>query len=649
MVPHGFAEALWGNAPAAVGKTIELNGVLFAVIGVLAPAVDDRVDVLVPAAAFGPDETTRTAHNWDVAGRLRPGVSIAEARSEMATIAQRLADQYGSETDAAGVEVVSVLDAAVGGMRPAILALMAACCLLILIGCANVANLLLARGVARRQEMALRQALGASRWRVARQLLAESLVLAGAAGVAGVLIAEWSFRSLLALVPYSLPRRGEITIDFSTLALGMAAAVVAGLLFGLVPAYSASRRSLTTPLRSANRSATGGHGGVRRALVVAEFALALVVLTCAGLLSKSFLRLTQVEVGFDYTSTLLAETDVPEIGYTTDAELIALFENALVRLEALPGMEAVGIANSAPLEGRPSGTFEFIDEPGRKGYAEYGVATAGYFDALRLLLIRGRLFEQTDVATSPHVAVINRTAAERFWPGQDPLGKRLHWAGMDKYDYIPLTVVGVVGDIRHRSLTRQPDPEIYVHLLQRPARARNADFVIRSTGDPASLADAVRNEFQQLDALLPMAVNTLRGGYQGALAQPKFQAQLIGFFALCALLLSAVGLFSAMAYAVSRQTREMGIRLALGATPGSLQRQVLRSAVRTGAIGIVLGAALSLAAGRVMAAQLFGVTAHDPAVFLTAALVLGATGLVASYLPARRAARLDPMAALREE
>jgi predicted permease len=313
-------------------------------------------------------------------------------------------------------------------------------------------------------------------------------------------------------------------------------------------------------------------------------------------------------------------------------------------------VEAAGITNEAPLEGsRPDGTFEFLDEPGRKGRAEYGVATAEYFDALRVPLIRGRLFEQTDWANSPHVAVINRTAAERFWPGQDPLGKRLHWAGMDKYDHIPLTVVGVVGDIRHRSLTRQPDPAIYVHLLQRPARARDADIVIRATADPALLRDAVREEMRQLDALLPVRVQTLRTSYEGTLAQPKFQAQLIGFFALCALLLSSVGLFSAMAYAVSRQTREMGIRLALGATPWSVQRQVLRSALRTAAAGIALGAALSLAAGRLLAEQLFGVTAHDPAVFLLAALALATTGLLAAYLPARRAARLDPMAALREE
>jgi predicted permease len=304
----------------------------------------------------------------------------------------------------------------------------------------------------------------------------------------------------------------------------------------------------------------------------------------------------------------------------------------------------------APLEGTfANGHFEFVDDPSAAGYAWYGVATAGYFRALQVPLVRGRVFEETDSLRAPQVAVINETAARKFWPNEEPIGKRIRWAGMDRYDSNVVTIVGVVGDVRHSSLKQQPDPEIYMHFFQRPARSRDADLVVRARMDAARLPNLLREEFRSADAALPVRFQSMASVVDAAVAQPRFQLMLFGFFAVCAILLSAVGLFSAMAYAVGRQTREIGIRLALGATPQSVRRSVLRSGLRMTLAGVVGGALLALAGGRLISAFLFGVRETDATVFACAVLILAASGLLASYLPARRASRIDPMTALRYE
>ena len=328
----------------------------------------------------------------------------------------------------------------------------------------------------------------------------------------------------------------------------------------------------------------------------------------------------------------------------------AFWRTTIERVKALPGVETAGVAESAPLEGRyPNGTFEFLDEPDRRGDAWNGIATAGFFQALKIPLLLGRHFDDRDSPAAPHAAVINQLAAEKFWPGRNPLGRRVRWvgSGMDGYGS-ELTIVGVIGNVRHHLLTVEPVPEIYAHFFQRPSRARNADLVIRSA-NPAALTAAVRGEFEALDRALPVRFHTLESSYQQSLAQPRFQAMLIGFFAVCALLLSAAGLFSSMAYAVSRKSREMGIRLALGGAPGAVRREVIGSAMRIAAVGAVLGALLGSAGGHLIASQLFGVSASDPVVFLAAGVVLTMTALLAAYIPARRASRTDPIEALRCE
>jgi predicted permease len=648
VVPHGFAKGVWGGAEQGVGQALELAGVGFTIVGVLEPAADERTDVFVPAAAFGPDPSTRADHAWNVVARLRDGTGIRAARSEMQTIALRLRAERGAETSA--VAVSSLLDDAIRGVRPALLALMAAGGLLVAIACANVANLLLARGVARRREIAVRQALGAGRARIVRQLIAENLPLALLSAAAGIALAQWSFSSLLAMVPFSIPRRAQISLDSSALSFAVLVSLAAGFLFALAPVLQTRARALTAMLRHAGRTASGRDGALRNMLVAGQFALALAVLSCAGLLTKSFVRLSQVDVGFEHSRVVVAETELPTPQYSSDADLNAFWRQTLERVSGVPGVVAAGVSASAPFEGRyPDGPLEFLDEPGRQGHAFSGIATGGFFKALQVPLILGRHFDDRDSPAAPHAAVINQVAADRFWPGQNPIGRRIRWLGRtDAYGDAPLTVVGVVGNLRHESLRVEPAPEIYAYFFQRPSSARDADMVVAAT-DPTGLAAAVRREFAALDRSLPVRVNSLEGNYRQSLAQPRFQALLIGFFALCALLLSAVGLYSSMAYSVSRQTREIGVRLALGGAPREVRREVLTAAMRIVAVGAAVGALLGAGGARLISSQLFGIRAMDPGVFLAAGLVLAVTALLAAYIPARRASRTSPIEALRCE
>jgi putative ABC transport system permease protein len=651
VVPHGFAKAVWGEAARGVGEAIAVAGVGLTIVGVLEPASDERTDVFAPAAAFGQDTSTRGDYNWGVRARLRPGIGLPAARAEMQAIGRRLIAEHGTGEAGAGIAVASLLDETVRGVRPTLLALLAAGGLLILIACANVANLLLARGVERRREIAVRQALGASRGRIVRQLLVENLPLALLSAAAGLALACWSFSGLLATVPFSIPRRAEIAIAWPALVFGLLVSLAAGILFALAPALQTPAGQLTTRLSAGGRTGSSKDGALRHALVVGQFALALAVLSCAGLLTKSFVKLTEIDTGFDHSRALIAETDLPETEYPSDADLSDFWRRAMARVMAVPGVEAVGVAESAPFEGRyPNGTFEFLDEPGRQGYAWSGIATAGFFQALDIPLRHGRLFDDRDSPTAPNVAVINQLAAEKFWPGQDPVGRRVRWLGrgMDGHSGEPLVIIGVIGNLRHNSLKVEPVPEIYAHFFQRPARARDADMVIRSQ-NPAGLRATLRGEFKALDAVLPVRFQTLESSYTQLLAQPRFQTMLIGFFAVCALLLSAAGLYSSMAYAVSRQTREIGIRLALGGAAGEIRRQVVGAAMRIAAIGAIIGTLLGAAGARLIASQLFGVSASDPGVFVAAGLVLAGTAALAAYIPARRASRTNPIDALRCE
>jgi predicted permease len=371
-------------------------------------------------------------------------------------------------------------------------------------------------------------------------------------------------------------------------------------------------------------------------------------LTCSGLLVRSLLRMTNVDAGFDHTRALLAEFELPMSRYPTDAALLSYWDAALGRFLALPGVEAAGISRAAPLESFiPAGVI-FLDGEEREAYASYGLASAGYFTALDIPLLQGRLFDTGDSVDSPHVAVINQAAAEAFWPGADPLGRTVRWAGMDIYSDVPLRVVGVVGNAREQSLTTDPAPTVYSNFFQRPARARDADVLIRATR-PGGLVPAVRKELEAMDPTLRFRFQTLSESHSEALAKPRFGASLVTFFAACATLLSSLGLFSSMAYAVSRRTRELGVRMALGAAPRDVRRQVLREALLIAAAGGGIGCVLAAAASRILATQLFGVSATDPATFGAASGLMLLTALVAGWAPAHAASRIDPIEALRQD
>jgi predicted permease len=389
---------------------------------------------------------------------------------------------------------------------------------------------------------------------------------------------------------------------------------------------------------------------LRKAFVVGEFALALSMLICAGLLAKSFVRLLQVDPGFQYEQVMVAETELPAVEYRDDDALRAFWNPLLERLAGLPDVEHAGLGSDTPLEGFTSnGTFQFLDQPDKQGYAWYSIATGGYFRALGIPLIRGRLFDDSDSPSGPHAAIVNEAAARKFWPGDDPIGKRVAWLGMDDYGTAPLTVVGVVGDARDESLKQETHPAVYMNFFQRPARSRDVDLMVKARTDVARLPGLLREELKAADASLPVRIHTLGSIVDNSLAQPRFQMLLFGFFASCAVLLSAVGLFSAIAYTVSRQTREIGIRLALGATPQSVRRHVLRSGMGMTLLGVGIGVFLALGGGRLISTFLFGVQENDVTVYAGAALLLGVAALLACYLPARRASRTDPMEALRYE
>jgi putative ABC transport system permease protein len=650
VVPHSFATEVWRDAGRGVGEVIRLGNVAFTIVGVLEPDPSQRTDAFVPATAFGPDISTRSDYNWNVLGRLRDDVSLGAARAEMDAIARRVRAEHADNAPGVAIAIASLLDATVRTVRPALLALLAAGGLLLLIACANVANLLLARGVARRREIAVRLMLGASRARVIRQLVVENLPIAALSAATGILLARWSFSSLVAAVPFSLPRRAEIAMGWPALSFGLGVAFIGGLLFALLPALQAPGRRLTGSLGQGARTTSRREGVLRHALVAGQFALALAVLSCAGLLTRSLIGLAQTDTGFDYARALVAEADLPSPPYATDRQLVAFWREAIDRVKALPGVEAAGVARSAPLDGAyPNGALELVDD-GREAYAWYGMATSGYFEALDIPLLQGRWFDERDAPTAPHVAVINRLAADKIWPGQNPIGRRIRWPGrgMDAYGGAPLTIVGVIGDVRHNSLATEPVPEVYANFAQRPARARNADLVVR-TAHPAMMTAAVKGAIETIDPNLPVRFHTLASSYSASLAQPRFLAILIGFFAACALLLSAVGLYSSMAYAVGQRTREIGIRLALGGAPGAVRRQVVGTALRIAGIGAVFGALLGIAGGRLIANQLVGVSARDPIAFLGAGVVLGVTALLAAHVPARRASRTSPIEALRGE
>ncbi|MGI8432610.1 MAG: ABC transporter permease [Chthoniobacterales bacterium] len=672
VVSYGFWQRSLGGRSSLEGATLRCEGRSFAVIGVFPPGVEfpPSVDVWLPDAIY-PSNPSRTGHNWSLAGRLREGVSPAQARAEVAAIGQQLKRQYGTHMDAFSFGLTPLRERLVRNVRGLLWVLCGAVGLLLMIACSNVANLLLVRATIRRKEMALRAALGASRWQLTRQFLAETLLLTFAAGALGTLLAYWGVELIVGLYHGNLPRIGEIGVDSTVLAFALAVSLLVGLVLGLVPAIHLSQRQLQSDLQEAGRgsSAGGGSARIRSLLIVAQVALTLILLVGAGLLGRSFQRLLSVDPGFQPESVVTMSISQPDPATLAEQrQLTQKYQRLLDRLQELPGALAVGGTDALPLnESGANGSF-LIENGGKsaqtldeleKEYnaatgtprmrdADFRVASAGYFSVLQIPLVRGRFFTAADGPDSPQVALVSQTLVRRYWPNEDPIGKQLQFGGMDG-DLHLLQVVGVIGDVRDDGLDAEPRPTVYVNYLQRPRHASQFSFVLRGRGNPATFIAAMRQEARAIDPEMPTEFQTLEQVVSASLDSRRFSMVMLGVFAGAALLLAMVGLYGIMAYITSQRTREIGIRMALGAQRGDLLALILRQSFGLVLVGVVLGVLGALGGSHLLGSLLYGVSAIDFPTYLLVVALLGAAAFIASLIPARRATQVNPTEALRAE
>lgn len=676
VISHGYWQSALAGDPDVLGRDLRLDGRSHRVVGVLPPgqAFPAEADLWIPRDVRA--DPSRTAHNWRAIGRVAEGVTLEGARQDLGVIAAELAEQHGDDTWMAGAAVIPLHEELVGRVRPALMILLGAAGVLLLIACANVANLLLARATVRRRELAVRLALGAGRGRLLRQLLTESFVLALAGGAVGLLLAVWGVGALLAVEPGRLPRLDMVGVEPTVLAFAFVISAASALGIGLGAALRATSAGVRDALAEGGRANSAGRvaGTFRGALVTAQVALTLLLLVGAGLLGRSFVRLITLDPGYRTQGAVTIQASLPAAeGESNDPLLMgspnprgaAVLDEMLTRLGALPGVSAVGGINSLPLTGGGSSgmflTLERPDEvksfedwsrlsklPGRSGYADYRVATGGYFEAMDIPLLRGRLFNERDGPGQPHVAVVNASLAEAQWPGEDPLGKLVQFGNMDG-DFHPFTIVGVVGDTRDRSLEAEPQPIFYGNARQRTTMLGGRFNMVVARGDAAGIIPAARSIVQALSPEAPVRFRTLAEIFSGSLSERRFSLLLLAVFGVTALLLAAMGIYGVISYVVAQRTREIGIRMALGAQQASVLRLMVRQGLVLTLLGLGIGLAAAYAATRVLASQLYGVGTLDPVTFGAVAVLLTGAAFVASYIPARRATRVDPMVALRYE
>jgi putative ABC transport system permease protein len=614
-----------------------------------------RVDVWLPLRP-DPDSLPRDTHPVILLGRLAPGASFAAAQDEMTRLAADLERAYPEENAGRGVNVMPLADVVLGPVRPALLVLLGAVAVVLLVACVNVANLLLVRGAARLRDVAVRTALGADRGRLARQFLAESLVITVLASTAGIALAYGALDVLLALAPPDLPRLDEVTLDLRVLAvtLGVSALVAAG--FGLVPTLQAGGADVQALINQegARASAGPGRGRLRRTLAIAEFALAVVLVAGAGLLIKSFWRLAQVDPGFRTAGVLKAEYQLPSTRYPVDfarwpdfKEIHAFDDAVLRRAAALPGVEAAALAGNHPLDPGFTNSFTIVGrETEAASWPEISIrrVTPGYFRTVGLGLVGGRLLEESDATAAPLVLVINQAAARRFFPDRSPLGQRIAFWGSQR------TIVGVVEDERFQGIAEAAPIAVYSPLAQTPSVNGAGVLLVRTRGDVAGLGPALGRVIREVDpGLAVFGVEPLAHTVSRSLSKPRFTMLVLGMFAALALALAAIGIHGVISYGVVQRTREIGIRMALGARPGLVLRQVAREGLLLAGVGTLLGLVGSFAFGRVLRSLLFGISPVDPITYVGVTLFLAGVAVAASYAPARRAARVDPMVALRAE
>lgn len=667
IVSSSFWQNYLGGSQQVVGKTIKIGQQLLTIVGVMPPAMNypAGTDIWLPRE-IEERRGSRTTHGWRVVARVKPGVSIEQAKQDLSAVSRRLKQQYGDETWMVDGDLTTLREQLVGSVRTTLFVLLGASAFLLLIACANVVNLLVARMTLRRAEIGLRLALGASRGRLARQLLTEAGVLSALGAIGGVALAAGGMRMLLAMQTGNLPRANEITMSWPVLLFALVVAITTALALGLLSAWQGTRGDIRDALSASQRTQAGSGSGasVRRTLVVSQMALTVVLLVGAGLLMRSFLRLTEQNPGYRMNQAVVLTAAIPyESGPDAAQRRLAFYNDLISRLRVLPGVRAVGATTGFPLIGGGSdGAYMIMtraDEPlnmadmpkllkdkTRSGYANFLIVGGDYFEAMGIPLVSGRLFNSGDTPDAPHAAVVSASLAKQKWPNESAIGKVIQYGNMDG-DLRPFTIVGVVGDVRDRSLAAEPDPTFYAYRPQRLRAGGDFHIVLQTSGDPTSVIASSRAIVRQMRPEAVPVLRTIETIVSTSVADRRFVLMLVGVFGAAALVLATLGVYSVISYLVAQRRQEIGVRIALGAQKGDVLGLVLKQGGQLAAIGIVVGGIGALFLTRLLKGLVFGVSTTDPIAFGGVIVLLATVALLASWLPARRAARVDPMNVLR--
>lgn len=693
VISHGLWLRMFGGNAELDGLALRMGGSSLPIVGVMPPGFDypTGTEAWLPFVQQS-TQWSRSAHNWRVVGRLAPGASLPRAAGELSAISVRIREAHGDQANLVDASVRDLRETLVGNARRPLFILLGAAAFVLLVACCNLASTLMARSAGRRREVAIRSALGADRGRVVRQLLTESLLLTGGGALLGLALAVGLVRVILAIAPASLPRTGDVGIDLPVLFFTLVLTVVTALVFGLVPALRSADTDVRGALASGGRAGSAGGGPLAWNLLIgSEVALALVLLVGAGLLGRSFSHLVGVDPGFRAQGVLTAAITLPAAGRQVpmgdlqgwvdiEGEVLANWDRLIPAAASAPGVRRLGLVNHLPFSGQDqNGTFLVADDlpplpadfargidalrtlmddvmariragdHSAGGNAGYRIVGGDYFDVMGIPLLEGRSFGPQDGEGSAPVAVINEAMARRFWPGESAVGKRFLTGGMDRWGAVPVTVTGVVGNVRHGGPTSDPYPEYFLHYRQRPMAGQSFFMVLEADGDPRGLVPGVRARLREAAPDVPATLTPMSERMAGRTAQERFSMSVLGGFAVLALTLAAVGIYGVVSYAVARRTREMGIRIALGAAPSTVQALVMRGALTWVVAGLGVGLTVALILGRSLESQLHGVTPRDPLTLLSVTTVLGLAAVLAALVPARRSTRVDPLITMKAE